>query len=566
VSARRWTVLFFVALAVFFFIANRGAYKGYFQDDDLDNLAFTRELPLSSFVVPLIYPRVYPNNFRPVGHLFYRWMGQTAGLHYTPYIAYLHLLHFANIFLLWLILKRLGLNDLAAGTGALFFAFHMAVFEVFWMPMYVFDLLCGFFCLLSLLAYLDNRWILSLAAMFIAYRAKEVAIMLPVVFAAYEFLIGPKRWRRLLPFFALSSIIGIQAIVQNHARGESDYTLHLDPSSVWQCIQFYSGRVFLIPYAGLLILLLLAVVRDRRFLFGAAAFSALLLPMLLLPGRLFSAYLYVPLIGLSIAAAALAALQRPLPIALFFAAWLPWNYVNLRWQRRAVLADAADRRAFSRELTAFNRSHPDILAYVYGMAPVNGYGTHAIIKLAHPIGAPLRFATLEDPGLPSVLAAQSVAIVSWDSARHQLRTVVKTPQNEPTGYLQMTEDTPIWQLGQGWYPLEGSFRWAQPEATARLTRPSDAAAFEIVVNISPRYLEKIPRNHLTVTLDGAAIGEHEFTRPGWQTVRWKLQPAGGGPVNVGIHVTPEFYLNRKLGIAVGGFGFVPRATQSRATQ
>jgi hypothetical protein len=259
-------------------------------------------------------------------------------------------------------------------------------------------------------------------------------------------------------------------------------------------------------------------------------------------------------------------MQRPLPIALFFAAWLPWNYANLRWQRRTVLADAADRRAFTRELTAFNQSHPDILAYVYGAAPVNSYGTRAIVKLAHPIGAPPRFVTLEDPDLASVLAAKSVAVVSWDSARHRLRTVVKTPQNEPTSYLKMTEETPIWQLGPGWYPFEGSFRWTQPEASAQLTRPADAAAFELVVNISPQYLEKIPRNHVTVTLNGTAIGEHEFSRPGWETVRWELRPEPGGVVEVGIRVTPEFYVNRKLGIAIGGFGFVPRATQSRATQ
>lgn len=558
-SRKRWIVLFFLALAIFFFVANRGAYKGYFQDDDLDNLAFTRELPLSSFLVPLVYPRVYPNNFRPIGHLFYRFMGQTAGLNYAPYTAFLQLVHFANMLLLWLILKRLGLTDLAAGAGTLFFAFHMAVFNVVWMPMYVFDLLCGFFCLLSLLAYLHGRWILSLAAVFIAYRAKEVAIMLPVIFAAYEFLLGQKRWRRLIPFFALSLIIGVQAVVQNHTRGDTDYTLHFDPAGVWKCIQYYSGRVFLIPYAGLLLALLLFLVRDRRFVFGLTGFCTLLVPMLLLPGRLFSAYLYVPLIGLSIAAAALAARQSLLTIVLFFAVWLPWNYVNLRWQRRAVLADAADRGTFTRDLTVFNLDHPQILAYVYGAAPVNNYGTHAIVKLSHPVRAPIRFVTLDDPELPKVLAAEWVAVLSWDQTRQHLRTVVKTPQTVDTSYLKMSDETPLWQLGSGWYPLEGAYRWTEPTATARLTRPEDAKQFELVVNISPQYLQKIPRNQVTVTLNGTPIGAHEFSQSGWQTVRWDLRPAGAGPVDVGIQVIPEFYANRKLGIAVGGLGFV-RAT------
>jgi hypothetical protein len=424
------------------------------------------------------------------------------------------------------------------------------------MPMYVFDLLCGFFCLLSVLAYLDGRWILSLGAMFVAYRAKEVAIMLPVVLAAYEFLSGQKRPRRLIPFFALSLTIGTQAIVQNHSRGDTDYTLHIDPASVWKCIQFYSGRVFLIPYAGLLVLLLLLVVRDRRFLFGAAGFCALLAPMLLLPGRLFSPYLYVPLLSLSIAVAALAARQTPLVAALFFAVWLPWNYVNLRWERRTILADARDRQTFTRELTAFNRDHPNLAAYVYGAAPVNAYATHAVVKLAHPPGAALRFVTLEDADLPNVLASKAVAVVSWDQTRRQLRAIVKLPETTDTGYLKMSDETPIWQLGPGWYPLEQSFRWTQPYATAHLTRPENATEFELVVNISPQYLEKIPRNHVTLTLNGTTLGGHEFTSPGWQTVRWILPAAPSGPVEVGIHVTPEFYANRNLGIAVGGLGFV----------
>ena len=539
--------LFFVALAIFLFIAQRGAYQGYFQNDDLDNLAFTRELPVGDFLVPFVYPRVYPNNFRPTGHLVYRLLGQTAGLRYTPYIFLIQLVHFANCILLWLILKRLDLPDVAAGCGVLFFAFNMAVFDVFWMPMYVFDLLCGCFCLLSLLAYLNGRWVLALLAMWVAYRAKEVAIMLPVLFLWHS------GRRRALPVMALSLILGVQALVQNHARPDSDYTLHLDLARVWKCVEFYAGRVFLVPYAGLLILLLPVLLRDRRVLLGVAGFGALLAPMLLLPGRLSSAYLYVPLFSLAIAAAVVAARSSSVALAILLAAWLPWNYVNLRLQRNTVLADAPARRAFSEQLFAFNRAHPEILAYVYGGAPVNPYGTHAIVKLAHAVGAPLRFVTLEDPQLPEVLSARSVALVSWDHTR--LRTVLKTPQSRDASYLKMSEETPLWQLGAGWYPLEGAFRWTQPEASVRLERPAGASRFELAVNIGPQYIRAVRHSHVTVLLNGAIIGESEFTTPGWQTVRWPLPPAAPGPAHITIRVTPEFYANRKLGIAVGGLGF-----------
>jgi archaellum component FlaG (FlaF/FlaG flagellin family) len=110
-------------------------------------------------------------------------------------------------------------------------------------------------------------------------------------------------------------------------------------------------------------------------------------------------------------------------------------------------------------------------------------------------------------------------------------------------------------LGQGWYPLEGSFRWTQPQASARLARPANAAQFELIVNIGSQYITQVPRSHVTVAINGSTIGEHEFTRPGWQTVRWNLQPAPAGPAEIVLRVTPEFYANRKLGIAVGAFGF-----------
>jgi hypothetical protein len=303
----------------------------------------------------------------------------------------------------------------------------------------------------------------------------------------------------------------------------------------------------------LLLLILPLFFRDRRFLYGLTGFCALLLPMVLLPGRLFSAYLYVPLFSLAIAVAVLAARQTTAVLAIFFLLWLPWNYLNLRRQRNVVLADARDRRAFTQQLTAFNQAHPRILSYVYAGAPVNAYGSHAIVKLAHPVGAPIRFAGLEDPTLPNILNGNSLAIVSWDQTK--LRTVVRTSQTVDASYLKMSDDTPIWQLGQGWYPLEGSFRWTQPEASARLLRPTNAAHFELVVNIGLQYITKVQRSHITVAINGGTIGEHEFTQPGWQTVRWNLNPAPAGTAEIVIRVTPEFYANRKLGIAVGAFGF-----------
>src|SRR5215472_11396314 len=97
-SLRRWAApLFLIAVAAFFLIANRAAYKSYFMDDELDNIVTTGELGASDFAAGLLLPRYYENNFRPFGHLFFRLMGDTFELHFPPYIAALHLLHLLNI-------------------------------------------------------------------------------------------------------------------------------------------------------------------------------------------------------------------------------------------------------------------------------------------------------------------------------------------------------------------------------------------------------------------------------------------------------------------------------------
>jgi hypothetical protein len=487
-------------------------------------------------------------------------MGRAVGLNFPPYILVIHAVHLINGVLLWLLLRRLALSRIAAAAGALFFAFHMAAFDVYWKPMYIFDLLCGTFCLLSLLTYVQGRWIFSLVAFWIAYRAKEVAILLPVALAAYEMLLGQRKWKRLIPFFLLSACIGLQAVFHNQHRELNDYTLRFDPLSVWHCIVFYASKVFLLPYAGFAILLLFLLFRDRRVLFGAITFCVLLLPMLLLPGRLFSAYLYVPLIGLAIAFGSLAVRQNITVIAIFFLFWLPWNYVNLRWQRRTALSDSADRRDFVRAIGELTHAHPDILTFVYDSGPVNWYGTKGVLRLMH-LTNEIRFARVQDPEATDLLRADSLAVVNWDVGHHKLNPLIHTPNTPDTSYIQIDGLTPIWQLEKGWYESEVDYRWTEPVATAHLRRPAGARQFELLVNIGREYIAKVRQSRVTVSLNGAVIGEHDFTGLGWQSAHWDLAAAPPGPVEVMIRTAPELRTKRVLGSAVRAFGFLPREKQ-----
>ena len=563
------SIAFLVAVAGLFLVANRGAYRGYFIDAELDNLAFTSQLDPLDVLQGLALPRFYTNNFRPVGHFFFYALGQTAGLRFPQYIGVLHCLHIANIILLWLVLRRLSLPALASAAGVLLFAFHMATFDIYWQPMYVFDLLCGTFCLAAILLWLGDRWILSLVAFWLAYRAKEVAIMLPLVLAACEFFLGRRRWKRLSPFFAISLWFGIQALLANRPAS-NDYSLHFRPADIWQCAVFYSSKLFLIPYEGWVLLPFLAAAAiglawgwkwkapapHAQYCIGLIAFAAMLAPMLLLPGRLNGAYLYVPLIGAAIALAALASRPRfAIVIAVALACWLPWNYLQLRAIRHGVLERALDRRQFIAAMGSVARAHPEVASYVYPHEdPLTNSGVNAAGRLLHPDAKTVLAASEDSATFPGVIQSPWLAYISIDKATHRTQTTVRTPTTPDLSYIRMEALPPIWQLS-GWYAGDAAFRWSHPHASARFLRPSDATAFEMYINVNDEYLARLKRTRVELSLNGVPLGGQDITHSDWQTLRWKIPAAPAGPAEIVIDVSPPYPAAEPLGVAVGAMGF-----------
>ena len=62
-------------------------------------------------------------------------------------------------------------------------------------------------------------------------------------------------------------------------------------------------------------------------------------------------------------------------------------------------------------------------------------------------------------------------------------------------------------------------------------------------------------------LNGALIGRAEFTREGWQTAGFDLEPAPASVVEVTFRARPELRDPPNnpvaLGLPIGGFGFPP---------
>jgi len=332
----RLYVLAAVALAAFFLLANASAREGYFSDDDLDNLGWNSFVQLDEYRRGIVDPKLSPHNFRPAGHFMYYAMWRLAGLDFPWYAAPIQAIHLANAALLWWLMRRLGAERWPALGGAALWLFHPALLAAHWKPMYVFDLLCGTFCLLALLAWLYKRWVLAALAYWFAYKSKEIAIFLPAAIALYEFTAGARRWKPLLPLLAISANFGLQAVFREKGP-ETAYTLHFTWDALRATVPFYASRI------GWMLVSLAGLGHTTWWTFGG--FGLMLIPLLALPGRLFAVYLYVPLILLALA----------LPIALGRLRWCAvavlcvaayQDHRAIREFRREELAAARDRRVY----------------------------------------------------------------------------------------------------------------------------------------------------------------------------------------------------------------------------
>lgn len=550
----------FLALAALFLLANRGAYRGFFQGDELDNIGWTSQLPLSVYAQDLVSPIYNARNFRPVGHLYFRIMSRTFGLDFPPYVLPLHLLHLLNVWLLWMVLRSLGASPFAAGAGALFFAFHLAVFDVYWKPMYAFDLFCGTFCLLSLLFWIKRRWVLSFLAFWLAYKSKELAVMLPAVLACYELWYGKRKWRPLVPFFLVSLSFGLQGIFRNPNQNNG-YTFRFTPAALAGGARFYAGELFGVPFLGFALLALPAVRRDRRMWLGVAATVLLLVPLVFLPGRLYSAYWYVPLIGVALVLSSLADMRYGVWTAAFLSVWLVWNYADLRNYRTQTLNADAECRAYVAQLQRAAPSLQGISVFLYHGLPPSLPPWGASGALRYLLQTEIKTYGMEDPAAQGLLRGPAVATLAWVEKTRKLWITAHRPGAQDAAYLVMNELTPVWQLQDGWYGLEEGFRWTAPHATARLYRPPDAAQFEVVISVDEALLAARGYTDFSVRLNGVPLGTARLTEVGIRTLRWPLPDGAAGSVEAGFQSDPPFHAAngdpRALGAAILSFGFVP---------
>jgi hypothetical protein len=420
---KRTGAALFLLLAAAFLILNRQAYQGYFSDDDINSMAWTRWAPTLEYLKATIMPTV-AYSYRAVGFYFYHLTEHLFGLDFPKYVTVIHALHLFTVWLLWLLMRRLGIPALAAAAGCLFFALHAASFGTVWQPMFVFDLLCGLFAIASILFWVRDNWILSFVAFWLAYKSKEMAVMLPFVLVTYELYFGGRRWLRVAPFVAASLWFAGESLLFNAQPG--DYTFHFTWAALVQTAPFYSWNIFLDPYAIILLPVGAIAVRNRRVWFGLSVMALFFFPLLWLPGRIFAAYCYLPLVGVALALAGMVEDTKPAVLALVLLLWLPHDVHWINRQRRETLRLDQDARVWLNTLQRFSTSGTAVSGFVYKGVPdgFHSWGPEGGVKYFYP-----KF-TGTVPPINSVEGANILrhghtAILDWHSAEHCL--IIETP-------------------------------------------------------------------------------------------------------------------------------------------
>jgi hypothetical protein len=414
-----------LAISIFFLVSNSGAYRGYFQDDEMDNLSWAPFAPATEFGRGLLSPFFQSHNFRPAAEFYFRVLGKFFGLDFPKYIAAIHAIHLLNVWLLWLLVRQFGTSAFSAAAACLFFAFHMASFDIYWKPAYVFDLQCGTYCLLSLLFYTQRRFVLSFVAFWLAYKSKELAVMLPAVFAAYEFWLGEGRWKTLIPFMLVSASFGLQGVfLSPHIN--SPYTMHFTPQAVETTTRFYSSNILLFHHAGFIAVPLGLWLGNRRVRFGIMAALLFMFPLFFLPGRLESAYCYVPLIGMAVAVSGIVQHRGTIPVVAVLTLWVGFNLCRLSRKQDTALAIAEENRSYITALSNFVQSSPETRVFIVDGLPsaFRFWGVTGTLGYLHP-GIPIQTFNMGDD-LTRIPADVPKAMLKWNSAERTLRASLIT--------------------------------------------------------------------------------------------------------------------------------------------
>ncbi len=310
-----------------------------FSGDDLMNLhGYLSRTPVSLMVDNLRY---WSTSYRPLGGLFYVALYNWFGFDPLPFRVACFGLLALNLRLLWRFTLRLSCSREVAFLAMLIAGYHAWFVDLYYSTGTVYDLLCYSFYLGAFNVYLEVRaqgllpdWrrLGIVAALYLcALNAKEMAVSLPVLLAAYEIIYhgralleSGRGWLcregrgalvtalLTLPYVA-GKLMGARSLVENPAyRLTISPGRYLDTFHLYLNPLLYQEHVFRDPNTIQLLLGMLVFGlwrRSRPLLFAWCFLLLSLLPVAFI-AHYAAFFLYLPMAGWSLYAAVLLVMAR----------------------------------------------------------------------------------------------------------------------------------------------------------------------------------------------------------------------------------------------------------------
>ncbi|MGC4049977.1 MAG: hypothetical protein QM757_11385 [Paludibaculum sp.] len=318
-------LLVFLGVCWFLLFAH-GGLAAQFSGDDLMNLhGYLGHTPVSLIVDNLRY---WSTSYRPLGGLFYVLLYNWFGFDPLPFRMACFAILALNLGLLWRFTFRLSGAREVAFLALLIAAYHAWFVDLYYNTGTIYDLLCYSFYLGAFNLYMKARaqrptlsWrqLGTISALYVcALNAKEMAVSLPALLAAYEVIYhgaalrsGVSRWIRAegrgvlvtglltLPYVA-GKLLGAGSLVENPAyRLAISPGRYLDTFHLYLNPLLYQDHLFRDPNTVQLLLGMLALAlwrRSRPMLFAWFFLLASLLPVAFI-AHYAAFFLYVPMAG-----------------------------------------------------------------------------------------------------------------------------------------------------------------------------------------------------------------------------------------------------------------------------
>src|ERR1022692_3770943 len=338
------TLLVIIAFGWLLLFAHEGL-RAQFTGDDLANLhGYLSRSPASLMVDNLHY---WSTSYRPLGGLFYVALYRWFGFNPLPFRVACFGLLALNLSLLWRFTLRLSGSREVAFLALLLAGYHAWFVDLYYSTGAVYDLLCYCFYLGAFNLYLGVRaqgaalaWRhlgILITVYVCALNAKEMAVSLPVLLAAYEVIYHWRALRRsglrwpwregrgvlVTGLLTVPYVIGKLTAAGNLAENPA-YRMTISPGHYLHAFHLYLNpllyqeHVFRDSHTIQLLLAMLGIAlwrRSRPLLFAWCFLLVSLLPVAFM-AHYAAFFLYLPMAGWSLYAAVLLVLARRLLVSL----------------------------------------------------------------------------------------------------------------------------------------------------------------------------------------------------------------------------------------------------------